>query len=858
MEGRFRVRNLQPGAYAIEVILDGFQPLSKQVRVVPDQTMKLSFTLVPAFSETVEVVAEEVKTGEVAVLESRRQSAVVSDAISAEEIRKTPDGDAAGVVERLTGVTLIGDKFVFVRGLGERYSGTTLNGASLPTTETEKRVVPLDLFPSKLLQTVSVVKTYTPDRPGDFGSAVVDMTTTDFPSSATLKVSMGSSSRQGTGEDFRRYAGGVDRFGRGGQEAPSGLPSQMLRRRSVLDSTGFTPAELEQIGESFIGNWSGESPESAAPGSDLSITYGNTFGRLGMVLSAVSNHSFDTVSEVQRFYGLDGDALVPRNDYDMLSNRERATAGLVANLAYRLGESHQVSLNSVLTREGSAEMRVQEGLNTNAGGDIRDYRSRYGLEEVLSQRLSGTHAFAGPGIGSSLEWSASRSEATNDSDLRENLYRESEAGAYALQVGFSESGKTEFHSLEDSIEQAGASYAFFLSGRENRWFGSIKGGVDHHERTRGFAARRFLFTTGNPLQFDLTQTPEDVFTPETIGPSGFEIREVTGLNDAYDAAHTIEAAYLMGDVTFGAWRLIGGARMEDSNQRVTTFNPFDVREPVESINESTDVLPSVNLVYQVRPQTNLRLAWGRSLNRPEFRELSPFTFIEVAGGRSIAGNPELTQATLEAFDLRWETFPGGGEVLAVSTFYKKIDDPIEQIVQPTTELRTSFVNADAATLYGLELEYRRSLEFLSPALRFWSVNANYAHIESEVEVGEHQLSVLTNRNRPLEGQSDQVANLALQFYHPEWGATFRVLGAHTGERLTDVGAFGLPDIYEDAFTSVDAVLALQLDRMIRGAEIKLAGSNLFDARREYTQGAELQRRYDPGRTLSLSVSYSPF
>ena len=198
---------------------------------------------------------------------------------------------------------------------------------------------------------------------------------------------------------------------------------------------------------------------------------------------------------------------------------------------------------------------------------------------------------------------------------------------------------------------------------------------------------------------------------------------------------------------------------------------------VESVNENNDVLPSLNVVYQLAQRTNLRFGYGRSVNRPEFRELSPFTFTEVAGGRSVSGNPDLEQATIDGYDLRWETFPGAGDVIAASAFYKKIDKPIERIVQPTTDLRQSFVNAEAATLWGLELEFRRSLESLLPALRLWSVNLNYAYIQSDVTIGEQQLSVVTNTERPLEGQSDQIANLALQFYHPQWGTMVRFLGS---------------------------------------------------------------------------------
>jgi outer membrane receptor protein involved in Fe transport len=858
-DGAFRIDTLAPGTHTVEAILDGFQAVSRDVALTPGQSMKLSLKLVPAFSEVVEVTAEAVKTGEVAILESRRQSAVVSDAMSAEEISKTPDSSAAGVVERLTGVTLLGDKYVFVRGLGERYSGTTINGSTLPTTETEKRVVPLDLFPSKLLETVNVVKTYTPDKAGDFGSGVVEMTTTEFPGSSSLKVTAGSSFVSGaTGERFRQYAGGVSRTGRGGQAMPSSIPSGFLSRRSILDPTGYTPAELEQFGEALGGAWTGDEVSSASPGSDYALTFGDTYGRLGVVFSAVSNHGMDIIDEEQRFFGVDAGTLVASNDYDLTTNREHASTGFVGNLSYRLTDQNRIYLNSVLTRDASAEDRFQEGLQTASGGEIRDYRVRYQREEVVSTRLRGEHNLSGPALGSLVEWSVANSTATNDSDLRENIYREGDAGVFELQTGFAESGKTEYFALEDDIRQAGLTYSSFFADTDGGWSATVKAGLDRQERTRDFGARRFRFTTTGRPDVDLTAMPDEIFTPETIGPNGFEIREITGVNDAYDAEQTIDAAFLMGDAALGRWRFIGGARFESSEQLVTTFNPFDTANAETSINESSDILPSLNVVYQLAPETNLRFAWGRSLNRPEFRELSPFTFIEVAGGRSVAGNPDLKQATLDSFDVRWETFPQSGQVIAASVFYKMIDRPIERIVQPTTDFRTSFVNADSATLWGLELEYRRSLAALGRAMRFWSLNTNLAHIQSDVTVGEQQYSVVTSTSRPLEGQSENVGNLALEFSHPEWGTTFRMLGSYSGERLTEVGAFGLPDIHEASFTSFDVVFAQSLGRFVPGVDVKLAGSNLLGAKREFTQGDEIQRRFDPGRKVSLSLSYTPF
>lgn len=860
LSGEFSIENLPPGAYKVEANLDGFQTVSRQVTLVTNQVIQVSFKLVPAFTETVTVSGAVPQTGEVAILESRRQAAVVSDSISAEEIRKTPDSNAASVVERLTGVTLLGDKYVFVRGLGERYSGSTINGSALPTTETEKRVVPLDLFPARLLDSVNVVKTFTPDKAGDFGSGVVELTTTQFPSSQTLKLTVGGGYQSGTtGARFSRYNGGLNRMGQGGQARPSNIPAEFLQRRSTLKPDGFTSAELQAIGRSMAGVWTGREAGSASPATDLALMYGNTFGRFGVVLSAVSNHGFDTIEEEQRFFGVDSGRLVPINDYDLTSYRESANTGFVGNFSARLNERNRVFLNSVFTRDASSEDRYQEGLQTSTGGDIRDYRVRYQIEDILSTRLGGEHNVAGPGrLGSLLEWNLTRSHATNDSDLRENIYRESAPGIFGLQTAFADSGKVEYFSLTDDLRQGGLAYSIFFANQQGSWSGSLKAGAERQERVRDFGARRFRFTTSNAAQFNLTLTPDEVYRTENIRPDGFEIREFTGINDAYDADHEISAGYLMTDATLGRWRLIGGARYERSIQSVTTFNPFDTSNKVDSVRVENDLLPSVNFVYALRPMTNLRLSYGRSVNRPEFRELSPFNFTEVAGGRSVAGNPELVQATLESFDVRWETFPQSGAVIAASVFVKRIDKPIERVVQPAGDYRLSFVNADSAELYGMELEFRRSLASIIPALRLWSVNVNYAHIRSDVAVGDHQFSVVTSTERPLEGQSDNVGNVALQFHHPQWGTMFRVLGAYSGQRLTEVGAFGLPDTYEDSFTSFDVVLSQSMGARVPGVEVKLAGSNLFDARRRFVQGGEIQRLFDPGRKISLSLSYTPF
>jgi len=858
-DGLFVLPNLPPGGYTIRAYLPGFEAAVAEASLLGDQLITLEIQLRTAqFSGTVEVTSEAPRHSSVELLEKRHQAATVTDSISSEDMGKSADSDAAEVVEHLIGVSVVDEKYVFVRGLGERYSHVTLNGALIPTTEPEKRVVPLDLFPAELLEAVEVSKTYTPDRAGEFAGGDVDLSTLEFPRSPTLRVSLGVSHTQGTtGKRFEQYGGGLDWLGGGGQPQPSDLPPERLTRRSFVNPEGLTPEELEAIGRSFGRVWSPRVENSAPLNGKASFSYGNTFGdKLGVVISGVTSHSYQHVGdEIQNFFGLDAGELVPRNDYRLRTDTERVRNGILGSVGYRFNANNRLTWTSLFTRNASAASRFQQGYNSNDGNNIRDFRLEYGREDVFANRLAGEHNFTGVGAGSELLWSVGYSQASRDFDLRENLYHEISPDVYWLNVGAPESGKIEYHTLDEDLFEANGSWATFFAKGDSS-YGSVKVGVAYSDRNRDFVARRFRFITRNPSQFDLTLPPEELFIPDNIRPDGWEVLEQTGLNDAYTGSHTVAALFAMADWTWDRWRFIGGARVENSRQEVVTTNPFDTSNPVASKLDDTDLLPALNVVYRISSASNLRLAASRTVNRPEFRELSPFNFVEVTGGRSIAGNPDLKRAAISSLDVRWETFPAAGEVMALSGFYKEITDPIERIVQPTTELRTSFMNADSATLYGAEIEFRRSLALLSPLLRRWTLNLNYTYTHSDVTIPRDSLSASTNQNRPLEGQSKHIGNASVEFLLPEWGTTVRVLFNYTGRRITDVGAFGLPDITQSPERGLDVVVAQSLDRLFPGLAVKFTGGNLLDSRREFVQGGQIQQSFTLGRTYSLSFSYT--
>ena len=257
------------------------------------------------------------------------------------------------------------------------------------------------------------------------------------------------------------------------------------------------------------------------------------------------------------------------------------------------------------------------------------------------------------------------------------------------------------------------------------------------------------------------------------------------------------------------------------------------------------MLPGFNLVYALSERTNLRGGYSHTVNRPEFRELAPFEFTDVIGGRAVVGNPNLERALIKNVDLRVETFPGAGEVLAVSGFYKDFTNPIERIVQPTAQLRTSYANALGARNTGVELEARRRFGRITSS-------ANYTYVNSEIELEAVAGQVQTSLDRPLAGQSAHVFNVSADMDLPEVGGSFRVLYNYFGDRIVDVGSLGMPDIYESGRGVLDAVFQKRFDTW----SLRAAFDNLLDSEHEFTQGGRVQRVFSLGRSFSLSVSYA--
>lgn len=869
VDGRF-LFELPPGTHEIKVAMDGYETRIVKVDVpagarVLDANIGLQMS---RFAETVTVTADAflgaVTSSAEAQMVERKAAPVISDNLGSQEMKKNADSDAAAAMSRVTGLSVVDNQYVFVRGLGERYSNTTLSGATLPTTEPDKKVVPLDLFPAGLLDSVQVSKSYSPERSAEFAGGLVQINPIKFPSRAVLSFSYGLSGYStATGKSVplsplgnRDWLG----FDDGARALPAGIPGNKVVRRGIYTpDVGYTPEQITDFGRQLGNTWSPAAADGA-PGQNWGAVFGNRFGKFGVVASVTQSYKEQYVEEERAFYRIgDDDQLEAVSDYDMKYGTERAQLGAVANFAYQMNSNNRISLENFYSHSGKDEGRTFEGPNTENVFYYRNARLAFVEEGLLSTALTGDHFFPGA-ANSRIDWRFNVARANRDEpDLRETLYQQPFLSGTRLPnpavapvlADESQSGFRLFNNLDDETMDLAVNYgAFRTTGARPTQF---KFGANYVERTRDFQSRRFRFipivaTKDGAPPVNLTQTPEQLYASNNIG-TAFRFNEETRPVDAYDGEQTTMAGYGMLDMALSARsRLIAGARVENFKQTVNTFDPFGLFErTITAENENTDIFPSVNFVQSVGARQNIRLGYSTTVNRPEFRELAEFEFTDVVGSRATRGNPDLQRALIQNVDARWELFPGGRSIVSASTFFKYFDQPIERVVIAAANPITTFQNADQARNFGVEFETAFELG------GGFFMNANYTWVDSKITLLPEQQTVQTSQERALAGQSKNLFNVTGEY--ARGGFSLRMLVNYVGDRISDVGANQAPDIVEEGRETVDLVL---VQRFGSRYNLRFSVENLTDSEYLFSQGTARQRSYKLGQTYGFSFGVDVF
>jgi outer membrane receptor protein involved in Fe transport len=851
LDGHFTLKNLEPGTYTLIFSLIGYKQSKDSVMVKSFVELEPVLLDPEAIEvEGIEVKAKKVSHTEAALLQMQRKAPTINDGISAEQIAKSPDSDAAGALKRVTGVTVVDGKYVYVRGMGERYSNTLLNGTPLPSPEPRKRVIPMDLIPANLLENVITTKTFTSDQQGNFSGGSVRLNTKEFPEKLIFKLSAsGGWNTQTTGNTFYQAPGG-NRDWLGIDDGSRDIPDLV---NQVANGGGNpVPAHSnEEIAQSFRWNvWDGK-PRKAPANQSYSLSIGNQVGflekPLGYVFSLTYSNKYSSQKEKQNFYNSSSQGIGVRSYWDIEKDVFSVLWGSILNLSYKPHPFHKLRLNSTYTRSAEDKVRWLAGW----------YEDWLWLESSVSWveqslihfTLSGEHELPAY-LNSHLDWSASYGKANwKEPDkcwlLWDDTTPDSPDTVYSL-----EDQKTSKYRRWGQTDDINYSFSLDWTKNFTQWSGlparfKLGGSIERMDRDELFFYAKVLVRS-DPWTFQGRPADQTIIPPE-------DWRFVDRQDNWGD--NRITAGYIQFDTpVLESLRMIAGARVEGTDLEFI-YNPVgqpDERKIVKK--EHTDWLPSINLTYNINDETNIRLAMAKTITRPEYFELLAREDQEIFENLKNFGNPELDHTRIYNYDAKWEFYPRPGEVLAVSFFYKKFTSPIEYVYEMMGTPTLKPINVEGARNYGIEFEVRKQFDFLWRRLSDFSINANYTLIQSEVEIGDAGLSTfkLTNKEGALIGQSPYVLNFTLG-YESDRGTSARILFNRFGRRIAYRGNMGNPDIVEQSSSKLDLTWE---QKFLSSWGLKLNASNLLDSKVKFDQAGLLWREYKEGRSFSLGFSYS--
>jgi TonB-dependent receptor len=894
VKGEFKIKNVPAGNYKLKISFVGYEPRElEKVEVAsgkPTNIGRIVLGLEKKITEEIFVDARRVNDNESAILSARKNSAQVSDGISQQEMSRLPDSDAGQSLKRVSGVTLVDNKFVYVRGVSERYSNTTLNGASLSSTEPDKKAFAFDMFPSEFLQNVNIAKSFTPDLPGNFAGGLVQLNTVDFPESYSFKVSYSNSFNTNTslkGNKFLQTAGGAtDWLGidDGTRKLPDGMPS--TRREldalknaalNINDQSGARQ-KYENLMQSFNeNNWQqNQFTVGGLSNSSVGINFSNIYNlfdnEFGLLASANwgQNYSINDIERNALMY--DGRTFFRSNGVQ--ATRSTSLGGLV-NMAYKLGNTSSISFRNVYNRSADDETVSLHGQDSAYQFiDYRNFSSQYVEKEIFSTQLGGEHTLEFQNL--LIQWNTGYSYSNRyEPDFRKIRYDRSLIDLefdpntpYTVQLVQTEQGDGGrigrfFSDMNDHTFSGKIDFTLPVSNSIKLKFGSLGEFKD-----RDFTSRSLTVIpppTGNALAPDIEakmndyENPQNLFAKENFRvEDGLRISEETKASDSYKASEEVVAGYLMLDAPFEIGsqnlRFIGGIRYEGSTQIMNSFDEND--QPLTVNNKFQDFLPSLNLMWKLDDNSNLRASASQTLSRPSLREVAPFAFYDFVNSILVFGNPNLKRALIQNFDLRYELFPNPGEVISVSGFYKRFENAIEETIQPLqSELGKSFANASGdAYNYGIELEFRKSFNFLSESLRNFALNVNLSYVTSEITVKQGNAT----DTRAMWGQSPYTMNIGLFYLNPETQTSVNLAYNTYGKRIIQVALVGMysfadPHIYEQPRDIID--LSISQPVFDNKMDLKLVVRDVLNQNLIWEQGGKTFASNLRGTSIGLSLGY---
>jgi len=845
-DGEFKISSVVPGTYSISFTFISYKPLKIDRIEVKEGSITVINAVMADQSvelEDIVVVATKRSDNEVSVMTSIKTSPVVVSGISAQLISRTQDKDASEVVRRLPGVSIVDDRFIVVRGLSSRYNNVWLNNSSAPSLEADTRSFSFDLIPSSMIENIFILKSPTAELPADYSGGFIKISTTGIPSENKFFVSYGTAFREySTFRSFKKENGSPTDIFTGGIKYRN-LPHDMPAHLDFYESA-TNPAirdRVTEIRQSLNDNWAAL-PAVALPDQKLSVGINTRIQKgkfiAGNVTSLTYSYSNSYTKVLNNSYSIYNFAYDTPGVIDEFTDRQyktNARTGLMHNWTIYPIDGLKIEFRNFLTRTSLSKVTDREGRDWyNNGRYIRSgdisysnrfiYSGQLGLEKTFCEGKTIIDGTAGYSVSSK-----------NDPDIKRYRY-------------ISPDGVSPYLILFGSYPDLSSVSRMWLNLNENTISGLVnlmqkfrfrniesefKTGVYAEQRSRSFTARNFGYAQASNIStFTATSLPvNEIFSPSNINlTDGIKLKEITALSDSYNAKSAILATYI--NIRFRISTradLSAGVRAEMDRQELSSYRQ-GTTIPVHIIRDTVNFFPSANVAYNLNSRSLVRFTYGMSVNRPEFREMAPFYFVDFDQNAGIYGNENIKQAYIQNFDLRYELYPGNNETFNVGLFYKTFRNPIEVTIVGYSPTQFTFNNISSAYSYGLETEARKSLGFIYDRLADLSAVINLALIKSSVAF-----------DRPLQGQSPYIVNVGLFYQNSDNGLMASIVYNRIGKRIIAVGRpspnewESIPDIYEMPRNEVDVLISRKIGKRF---ELKAGIKDLFGEQSVFQQNVK--------------------
>lgn len=872
--------SLEPGQHTIVLTFISYQTQTiENVDVKAGQVTTLDLVMVSAVSELEEVVVtgEALRDSEAGIMTFQRKSANVVDGVSNQSFKKTGDRDLATAMGRVTGVSVQSGKFVYVRGLGDRYTRTTLNSMTIPGLDPDRNDVQIDIFPTSVLENVIVYKTFSPNLPGDFTGGIVDVETKNFPETKTTSVTLGlryNPEMNLNGNNLSYQGGSTDWLGF--DDGTRALP--FPTSASVPDVSSGDPL-IESMTRSLNPQLAPERKRNFL-NTSFSFSHGNQVNKDKFTIgyTAIFNYQsrFEYFDDVE-FGDYTKSDNPGENEFfaeeirrGELSRTNVLWSGLLSG-AIKF-DNHSFSATIFRTQNGVSEAseRISQDFDQTQA-TLYENILTYSQRSVTNGLLAGTHQFG----KLRMDWKNSFTVArTYDPDFRETAIDISNPEMATINPGAGAGIRRFWRDLNEINENLKLDFSLpYGSGHK------LQFGVAGLYKDRKFDVFNYRINSTNrsgvPVDADYFLRDENIWTADERQGT-YLIGNAEPTNN-YEATSSVFAGYLMTEMTLGKLKAIYGARIEKAAMHYTGINARGRRFDNEQTLDELNVLPSVNLVYALSESMNLRGSFGQTLARPSFKEKSAAQIYDPIAKRFFNGNLDLRQTVINNYDLRWENFSRKGDMISLSGFYKQFDGHIEMVTYDVATDNVKPRNAGESTVYGLEVELRKNLDFISPAYSSFSVGTNITLARSKVDlrsvtINESGLTEFDSRqnnarqdeviedSRQMGGQSPYLVNAYLNYTGAEGFLNANLSYNVQGESLFIIGVGAVPDVYTQPFHSLN--LNVYRDFGVNKNHRFTAGvSNILKAERIdlYRGHGDAEAVYSifrPGRTFSITYGYT--